>query len=97
MRDVDDVGREVLGRADGGDVAGPGDQTLAREEPGGELLVLPGRAHGDGDRPAVNADLERLFHGELVLLARAVASRGDPLDPALPHVAVEGPLHQEGL
>ena len=46
--DLDGVGREVLrepGRAR------PIDQALAPEEPERELVVVPGGAHGDGERP----------------------------------------------
>src|SRR5690606_22096252 len=48
------------------EVARGGDHALAHQEPGGELEVVPGRPHGDGDRPAVHPDLQRLLGGEHV-------------------------------
>ncbi len=55
---LDGVAREVGGRL------GPArtvDQALPEEEAQGELLVVPWRPHRDGQRPPVDADLERLL------------------------------------
>ena len=62
------------------DVAGPGDQPLARQEARRQLLVLARRAHRHGERLAVDADLERLLDGQLVARALA-ASAAHALDP----------------
>ena len=45
------------------------DQPLAVEEAERQLLVVAGRPHRHRDRPAVDADLERLLDGDLVLEA----------------------------
>jgi hypothetical protein len=52
---------------------------LGHQEPGGELHVVPRCAHGDGERRAVEPDLERLLDHDLVAarLARAGAQRED--------------------
>jgi len=68
-------------------------QPLPREEADRELLVRARRPHGDRQRLAVDPDLERLLHRELVALAIARAVAGHALDPGLPHASVEGPLH----
>jgi len=44
----------------------PVDQSLAEQEPEGELLVVPRGAHRDGQGLAVHADLERLLHRDLI-------------------------------
>ena len=61
------------------------DETLAEQEAEGELLVVAGRAHGDRQRLAVDADLHRLLDGHLVGLAVAL----DDGDGASGHQAVE--------
>ena len=58
------------------------DEPLAVEEAERELLVVAGRAHRDGQRRAVDADLQRLLDGDLVALAVAHddgGHRGDAL------------------
>jgi len=62
--DLHGVAREV-GRRPGR--ARPVDEPLAVQEPERELLVVPGRAHGDREGAAVDADLERLLDGDLVV------------------------------
>ena len=59
------------------------DDALREEKTRGELLVVARASHDDGDALALQADLERLFHGELVLegLAGAVGDV-DAIDPA---------------
>ena len=54
------------------------DEPLAVEEAERELLVVAGRAHRDGQRGAVDADLERLLDGDLVALAVAAHDGGHP-------------------
>ena len=90
--DVDRVGGEVLRRADCLDVVRSADQTLAGEEPRGKRLVLPGGAHGHGERLAVDPDLERLLDGELVAV-RAALVASYALDVRAGHVPVECSLH----
>ena len=87
--DLDDVRREVGRRADLGYVGASRDQPLPREKAHRELLVLARGAHRDGERLAVDADLERLLDRELVALALAARH---PLDPRLVHVTVECPV-----
>jgi NADH:ubiquinone oxidoreductase subunit F (NADH-binding)/NADH:ubiquinone oxidoreductase subunit E len=48
-----------------------GSDPLRDEEAERELVVVTGSAHGDGDRPAVHANLERLLDGQLVRLGSA--------------------------
>jgi hypothetical protein len=69
--DLDDVVGEVLGEARPAHAV---DQALAEQEAERELLVVPGRAHGDRQRLAVDPDLHRLLDGHLV--APAVAFDG---------------------
>ncbi len=69
---LDDVRGEVLGRV-GGDRL----QALCQAEAERELLVVPGSAHRDGHRGAVDPDLERLLDREPVGLDRPV---GQPPD-----------------
>ena len=77
QQDIDDVAapRVVIGvaRALGyfEDVPGFRGDALAEQEAGGELPVVPGRAHHDGDAVALDADLEGL-------LARHVVRRPGP-------------------
>jgi len=77
--DLDDVRGEVVGGTDGAHVPAPRDQTLPRQEADRELLVLARRAHRDGQRVAVDADLERLLDRDLVLDPPAPTAL-DPLD-----------------
>ena len=70
------------------EVVGTLEDPFGEAEADGELEVVSGRAHGDGERPwllarAVHADLHRLFGDELVGLVehpiavdRAHADRG---------------------
>lgn len=51
------------------------DYAFGEEEAGGQLSVMAGSAHGDGERFAVNANFERLFAGERVLEAARMAIR----------------------
>ena len=53
----------VAGRAD---VGGVMDHAFGDEEPGGELDVVAGGAHRDGQRSAVDADLQRFVGGDEV-------------------------------
>ena len=53
----------VAGRAD---VGGVMDHAFGDEEPGGELDVVAGGAHRDGQRSAVDADLQRFLGGDEV-------------------------------
>ena len=64
--DVDGVGGEVRGRVDG---ARRVDERLAEQEAQRELLVVARRPHGHRERPAVDADLQRLLDGHGVLAA----------------------------
>ena len=45
------------------------DQSFGEQKAGGKFQVVPGRAHGDAQRMIANADFERLFTGEIVVLA----------------------------
>ena len=56
---VDRVGREIVGNA-GGDRLEP----FGQAEPEGELLVVAGGSHRDGDGLTADPDLERLLDGE---------------------------------
>jgi len=38
------------------------------EKSGGEFFIVAGRAHGGGKRFARDADLERFFDGEIVMM-----------------------------
>jgi hypothetical protein len=53
--------------ADGSDVAGITDNPLGEKESGGQLKIVSGRAHGDGNGLIVEADLERLLYGQKIL------------------------------
>ena len=64
--DIDRVGREVVGEPG---FAGAIDQALAVEESQCQLLVVAGCAHGDKQRLAVDANLERLLDRDLVALS----------------------------
>jgi hypothetical protein len=85
---LDHVRGQVLTQPHGRDVLGPGDQAFAGQEPGGELLVLAGGSHGDGQGIAVDADLERLLDRQLVAQALTLAPV-DALDPGAADVGVE--------
>src|SRR4051812_13757061 len=91
--DLDDVGREVLGEPDGARAV---DEPLAVEEAERELLVVAGRAHRDGERRAVDADLERLLDRDAVLLALADDAGGQAgglgVDHATRSIATESPF-----
>ena len=50
------------------DAPRPVDQPFSIQEPEGEFLVVPRRAHRHRQRPAVDADLERLLDGDFVPL-----------------------------
>src|SRR5204862_990372 len=69
-RDVDGVavafliGTAAVGYAP--DVVARSDHSLGEEESDGQLAVVAGRPHGDGERLARNADLERLFEDDVV-------------------------------
>ena len=60
---VDHVGGEIGRR-----VGGHGRDSLGTKESERQLLVVAGGAHGHGDRPAVDPDLERLLDRDLVKL-----------------------------
>src|SRR5207244_1496555 len=44
------------------------DESFGEQKPGGQLLVMAGRAHRQRKAPSAEADLERLFHRQLVRL-----------------------------
>jgi ATP-dependent Clp protease protease subunit len=60
-----------------------GDQALAVQEAGDQLLVVAGRAHRDRQRRAVHTDLERLLDRDVVRHAVAPDLRVHPDDPDL--------------
>ena len=77
-----DPGQRLVVRA--GDVGlgipvGGGDHRLGDQEAGGEFHVVPGGAHGDRERRARDADLQRFLSGEGVDPAHGIASDGDLL------------------
>jgi hypothetical protein len=90
--DLDHVRGEILRGAGRRHVSRPADQRLARQEADGQLLVLAGRAHGDRDRRAVHADLQRFLDRDLVALTRARPG-GDTFDPRERHVRVDRDRH----
>lgn len=62
VQDVDRVAAVIVRAvAHGGDVARGAYDLLGQEEAGGQMPVLPGRAHDDHERPAAKANLERLL------------------------------------
>src|ERR1044071_4175449 len=42
------------------------EEPLRVEKPGGQLVVVAGRSHGDGDRGVADTDFERLFDHDAV-------------------------------
>ena len=46
---------------------------LAQQEPCGQLLVVAGRSHHDGDTLTLDPDLERLFTGDMVVFDNRIA------------------------
>src|SRR5581483_862166 len=70
--DLDGVGSEVVGQADGGR-----SEPFREAEPERELLVVPRRAHRHRDRLVVDADLQRLLDREQVALELAVRKPND--------------------
>ena len=65
------------------DVVDPLHDAFAVEKPRRQLLVLPGCPHGDHERPSINADFERLLHGDVIRLeATAAAPDRDRPDAA---------------
>lgn len=51
-----------------GDLVASDHDSFGKEETGGELFIVTGRAHGDGKSLRPNANLERLFDGKIVPL-----------------------------
>lgn len=73
--DVNDVAGGVGGGGalvDLEDIGGGGDDALGEEEAGGELRVVAGGAHGEGDGAAFDADFERFFEGDGVVERRGI-------------------------
>jgi len=58
-----------LGFLNGENLAGRLDHTFGEEEASGELGVITGSAHGDGEGFAIDTNLERFFAGEGILKA----------------------------
>ena len=44
-------------------------QAITKAEPGGEFVVVPGRAHGGGHHVAVELNGHRLFHDQFIGMA----------------------------
>jgi hypothetical protein len=78
---------------DGLDVVPGGDQSLAGQEAGRELLVLPRRAHGHCERLSVHPDLERLLDGDLVVNPLRAPGSRHPLDPGARDVGLDRYRH----
>ena len=72
------VAAQALGAGDGDDVGGAVDERLGVEEAAGQLFVVAGRAHDDGERLAAN-EREQLF----ALFGRQLFGIVDALDEAL--------------
>ena len=82
--DLDDVRREVLGQPRRDGLRGV-DEPLAEQEADRQLLVVARRAHRHRQRPAVDADLERVLDGDAVLHAVALHGHRQPAGGKVAH------------
>ena len=66
--------RAIGAMCDGSEIVGGSDHPFSKQKSRRELPVGPGRAHDDGERAIVQANLERLFGGRSIDIGGASAA-----------------------